>query len=261
MKKFLSAFLAILMVLSMVATSLTTVFAADAKEGEGTTDSAEIVKTLKEIILPTYAAEAFYDITKPGWAVGGGGQEFGTGWFEKEIDGKTGVATTMTGSGDVVASRFHYYASEPVDISDMTSSASGRIRLSLRTDSELASDTLKLIAGKIQALVFGIKDPYNIDAESVIPNNVDLEICVGARLGFPKLLSKTGDMPEVVGDVVFRANLSSISRLLGSDVGRPQVDCGIRFMDVPYEVIPSIMKPNKKLSNDVWLFRLTVTWA
>ena len=148
-----------------------------------------------------------------------------------------------------------------VDISDMTSSASGRIRLALRTDSELASDTLKLIAGKIQALVFGIKDPYNIDAESVIPNNVDLEVCVGARLGFPKLLSKTGDMPEVVGDVVFRANLSSISRLLGSDVGRPQVDCGIRFMDVPYEVIPSIMKPNKKLSNDVWLFRLTVTWA
>ncbi len=120
MKKFLSAFLAILMVLTMVATSMVTVFAADAEEGEGASGSTEIVKSLKEIILPNNAAEAFYDITKPGWAVGGGGQEYGTGWAEKEIDGKTGVATTMTGSGNVVTSRFHYYAAEPTDISGMT---------------------------------------------------------------------------------------------------------------------------------------------
>jgi hypothetical protein len=135
------------------------------------------------------------------------------------------------------------------------------VHLALRTDSDLASETLKLIAGRVQALVFGIKDPYNIDPETIVPDNVGLEICIGMRVGFPKLLSKTGDLPEVLGEVVFRANLSSMSRLLGSDIGSPQVDCGIRFMDVPPEIIPSIMKPNKKLSNDIWLFRLTVTWA
>jgi hypothetical protein len=148
-----------------------------------------------------------------------------------------------------------------IDVSDITSSASGRVHLALRTDSDLASETLKLIAGRVQALVFGIKDPYNIDPETIVPDNVGLEICIGMRVGFPKLLSKTGDLPEVLGEVVFRANLSSMSRLLGSDTGSPQVDCGIRFMDVPPEIIPSIMKPNKKLSNDIWLFRLTVTWA
>ena len=96
MKKFLSAFLAVLMVLSMVATSMVTVFAADAEEGEGASGSTEIVKTLKEIILPNNAAEAFYDITKPGWGVGGGGQELHDGWDEMEIDGKTYCDTDFT---------------------------------------------------------------------------------------------------------------------------------------------------------------------
>ena len=77
-------------------------------------------KGLKEIVLSNNAAEDFYNIAKPGWAVGGGGQAYGNGWAEVELDGKTGIATTLTGSGNVVTSRFHYYAVEPTDISGMT---------------------------------------------------------------------------------------------------------------------------------------------
>ena len=77
-------------------------------------------KGIKEILVSNNAAEAFYDATKPGWGVGGGGQEYGNGWEEMTIDGKTGVLTALTGKGKIFDSRFHYYAAEPTDISGMT---------------------------------------------------------------------------------------------------------------------------------------------
>lgn len=144
--------------------------------------------------------------------------------------------------------------------SDITSSASGKIRIAFRTDSELASDVLKAIAGRVEALVLGIKDPYRIQAERIVPEDVDLEICLCMDVGFPRILSRNGDMPKVSGDVVFRANIASLTRIVDIDTGKPSIDCGIRFEDVPTEVIPKIMKPNKKMSHDVWLFKLTVSY-
>ena len=148
-----------------------------------------------------------------------------------------------------------------VSVSDISSSASGKLRIALRTDSDLASDVLKAISGRIESMVLGIKDPYRIQPDKIIPEDVDLEICLGMNVGFPKIMSKTGEMPEVSGDVVFRANIASLTRIIGMDTGRPSIDCGIRFEDVPTEVIPKIMKPNKKMSHDVWLFKLTVSYA
>lgn len=148
-----------------------------------------------------------------------------------------------------------------LSMSDITSSASGKLRIAFRTDSELASDVLKAIAGRVEALVLGIKDPYRIQAERIVPEDVDLEICLGMDIGFPRILSKTGDMPKVSGDVVFRANIASLTRIIGIDTGKPSIDCGIRFEDVPTEVIPKIMKPNKKMSHDIWLFKLTVSYS
>lgn len=148
-----------------------------------------------------------------------------------------------------------------VGVSDLTSSASGRLRLALRTDSDLASDTLKAIAGRVESLILGIKDPYRIQPDRIIPEDVDIEMCLGMEVGFPKLLCKTSDIPRICGDVVFRANLASLTRIIGIDTGKPSIDCGIRFDDVPTEAIPSIMKPNKKMSHDIWLFRLTVSYG
>jgi len=147
------------------------------------------------------------------------------------------------------------------DVSDMSSSLSGGVTISLRTDSDLLEDVLKYIAGKIEELALSIKNPYKIDSVSMFTDNIDLEITFDARVGFPEFLAKkVDDLPQMDLGVTFRTNISALTKVFGTDTGTPMVECGVRVMDCPGVVIPSKLSPKAGMTHDLWLFRLTLEW-
>lgn len=147
------------------------------------------------------------------------------------------------------------------DIKDASSSGSAGIRVALRTDGDLVKDCLRYIAGKAESLILGIKNPYRIDPLEMFTENIDLEVLAHAGVGFPEVLSKGMDLPEMDLAVLFRANLSSLSRIVDVDTGRPEMEFGIMARNCPLAAIPSKLRPNKQLEHDLWLFKAVVTLA
>ena len=147
------------------------------------------------------------------------------------------------------------------DVKDLSSSGSAGIRVALRTDGELAKDCLRYIAGKVESLILGIKNPYRIDPVEMFAENIDLEVLAHAGIGFPEVLSKGADLPEIDLAVLFRANLSSLSRIVDIDSGRPEMEFGVMARNCPVAAIPLKLRPDEKLSHDLWLFKATVKLA
>ena len=147
------------------------------------------------------------------------------------------------------------------DVKDLSSSGSAGIRVALRTDGELAKDCLRYIAGKVESLILGIKNPYRIDPVEMFAENIDLEVLAHAGVGFPEVLSKGTDLPEMDLAVLFRANLSSLSRIVDIDSGRPEMEFGVMARNCPVAAIPHKLRPDEKLSHDLWLFKATVKLA
>ncbi len=141
------------------------------------------------------------------------------------------------------------------DLKDMTSSASAGIRIALRTDGELVKDCLRYIAGKVEEMVLGMNNPYSIDPLEMFAENIDLEVCVDARIGFPELLSGGADLPRMDLGMVVRANLSSLTRMLGADAGRPEIEFGVLARDCPAAVVPARLSPHDLMKHDLWLFK------
>ena len=149
-----------------------------------------------------------------------------------------------------------------VDIGDAAGVTSNGIRVALVADDDLASDVLKYAAGNLQAMVLGVKNPYRIDPLGMFTENIDLEVMYHTSVGFPKLLAGENDeLPKMDLAISFRANMASITRILGTDTGKPSVTCAIGALDCPYEVIPSKLNPNRNMDHDLWLMKVTVTWA
>lgn len=145
------------------------------------------------------------------------------------------------------------------DVKDASSTGSAGIRIALRTDGDLVKDCLRYIAGKAEALILGIKNPYRIDPLEMFTENIDLEVLAHAGVGFPEVLSKGVDLPEIDLAVLFRANLSSLSRIVDADTGRPEMEFGIMARNCPLAAIPSKLRPDKQLEHDLWLFKAVVT--
>lgn len=145
------------------------------------------------------------------------------------------------------------------DVKDATSSMSSGIRVAFRTDGDLVKDCLRFIAGKVESLILGIKNPYRINPLEMFTENIDLEVLAHAAVGFPEIISKGADLPKMDLAAVFRANLSSISRIAGIDTGHPGMEFGIMARDCPIVAIPSKFRPDPDLSHDLWLFKATVT--
>ena len=97
-----------------------------------------------------------------------------------------------------------------VDMTDLTSSAKSGFRVALRTDSQLAEDCLKFIAGKLEALLLDIDNPYSISLGKSFMENIDLEVGVHVQVGFPEFLKEGIDLPNANLEGVFRTNLESI---------------------------------------------------
>ena len=148
-----------------------------------------------------------------------------------------------------------------VDVGDATGSAEGGVRIALRTDGELIEDALRYITGKIMEIVLRADNPYSIDPVGMFTENLDLEVTVHAGIGFPEILSDGADLPQMDLGVTFRTNLAGITRVLGTDTGRPEVQFGIRAIDCPDLAIPSKLRPKADMEHDLWLMLLTVRFG
>ena len=148
-----------------------------------------------------------------------------------------------------------------VDVSDATSAASAGARIALRTDGDLVEDVLRYITGKVVELVLRAENPYSIDPVGMFAENIDLEVTLRAGIGFPEMLSGGADLPQMDLGVTFRTNLSGITRLLGTDTGRPEVQFGIRAIDCPEAAIPSRLSPKEGMDHDLWLMLVTVRFG
>ncbi len=151
------------------------------------------------------------------------------------------------------------YAS--VDLQDATSSASSGVRIALRTDGDLVEDVMKYVVGKIVEVILNAKNPYRIDPVEMFTENIDLEVTAHAGIGFPEILSNGTDLPRMDLGVTFRTNLSAITRIIGTDTGRPEMVMGIRIIDCPDAAIPSKLSPKKDMDHDLWLLQMTVRFA
>lgn len=148
-----------------------------------------------------------------------------------------------------------------IDVMDITSSASGGVRVALRCDSELVEDTLKYIAGKVESIALSMKNPYRIDGVAMFTDNIDLELTIGAKLQFPRILASAADsLPKVDFGATFRTNIFALTKLFGEDIGRPEVECGLRVIDCPTALIPSKLSPKGGMDHDLWLFKVTIAW-
>ena len=118
---------------------------------------------------------------------------------------------------------------------------------------------------KMQAFIMEIAlradNPYSIDPVGMFTENLDLEVTVHAGVGFPDLLYDGDGLPQMDLGVTFRTNLAGITRVLGSDTGRPEVQFGIRAIDCPELAIPSRLNPKDGMDHDLWLMLMTVRFG
>ncbi|MBR4225719.1 MAG: lamin tail domain-containing protein [Candidatus Methanomethylophilaceae archaeon] len=147
-----------------------------------------------------------------------------------------------------------------VDVADLTSSAEGGFRIALRTDSQLAEDCLKFVAGKLESLLMGMDNPYSISLGRSFMEDIDLEIGFHAEVGFPDAVKKGVDLPDANVEAVFRTNLSSLSGLFGDSAGKPEAMFGIVIRDCPLGGIPDVVKADPKMDRDLWLMKAVVRW-
>ncbi len=147
------------------------------------------------------------------------------------------------------------------DLKDATSTVTSGMRVAFRTDGDLVKDCLKYVAGKVESLLLGIKNPYSIDPLAMFTENIDLEVMLHAGVGFPELLSKGADLPKMDLCMVLRTNLASLTRIAGIDTGDPGIEFGILARDCPKAVVPSKLGPKDTMTHDLWLFKATVTLA
>jgi hypothetical protein len=106
-----------------------------------------------------------------------------------------------------------------------------------------------------------MKNPYRIDGVAMFTDNIDLELTIGAKLQFPRILASAADsLPKVDFGATFRTNISALTKLFGEDIGRPEVECGLRVIDCPTALIPSKLSPKGGMDHDLWLFKVTIAW-
>ena len=139
MKKFLSVLLAVMMVLSAVATMIVSV-SAGATVDAGVTPNSILVSD------GTDAATNFYDPTTPGWSMTNNGNGDTTYKVVDVVTGKEtekAVGDVITGPAEfpLIGYRFHYWAAETLDISGMK-----YLEFDLYlTDAEVYKDTTMIV--------------------------------------------------------------------------------------------------------------------
>ncbi|MCQ2079341.1 MAG: lamin tail domain-containing protein [archaeon] len=144
-----------------------------------------------------------------------------------------------------------------VDFTDLTSTGRSGFRIYVMVDSDIVGDVLKYLIGKAEALFLNIDDPYNINIDSVVYDDVYVGVGVYGGIKAPSFLDKTQKGEKVLMGVDICCNLSSLASLLGDDVGTPKVKAQIGIRNCPYEMIPKQLGVKKNMTYDLWFIRMT----
>ena len=147
-----------------------------------------------------------------------------------------------------------------VDFTDLTSSGRTGFRAYVAADGELVGDVMRYLMGKFEALFLGIGDPYNIDIDSVIYDDVYIGVTVYGGINPPSLLCASTSKPDkVLLGIDIRSNLSAVGGLFGYDLGTPKVKAQVGIKNCPRELIPAALSVKKNMTYDYWFIRMTFT--
>ena len=143
------------------------------------------------------------------------------------------------------------------DFTDLTSSGRTGFRAYASADGELVGDVMRYLMGKFEALFLGIGDPYNIDIDSVIYDDVYIGVTVYGGISPPSLLCASTSDKKVLLGIDIRSNLSAVGGLFGCDLGTPKVEAQIGIKNCPKELIPPALGVKKNMTYDYWFIRMT----
>ena len=143
------------------------------------------------------------------------------------------------------------------DFTDLTSSGRTGFRAYVSADGELVGDVMRYLMGKFEALFLGIGDPYNIDIDSVIYDDVYIGVTVYGGISPPSLLCASTSDKKVLLGIDIRSNLSAVGGLFGCDLGTPKVKAQIGIKNCPKELIPPALGVKKNMTYDYWFIRMT----
>lgn len=144
------------------------------------------------------------------------------------------------------------------DVSDAAGATATGIRLALSIDSKTVGDTIKYLVGEIEALLFNMENPYDIDGGTVLYDNIDLAITAYTGMKAPKILVKPEDIPDIKLGVYISGNISALCTVFGNDVGKWSVTAGVLIEDCPSAILPSAMSADPDLKSDLWLIRAVI---
>lgn len=144
------------------------------------------------------------------------------------------------------------------EVSDISGSSATGIRLALSIDTKTVGDTIKFLVGEIEALLFNMENPYDIDGGTMFYENVDLAMTAYTGMRAPGFLNNSDLLPEINAGVYIASNISGLCGMFGIDAGRWSVTAGIVLEDCPSILIPSIIKIDQGLKSDLWLVRAVV---
>ena len=144
------------------------------------------------------------------------------------------------------------------EVSDISGSSATGIRLALSIDTKTVGDTIKFLVGEIEALLFNMENPYDIDGGTMFYENVDLAVTAYTGMRAPGFLNNSDLLPEINAGVYIASNISGLCGMFGIDAGRWSVTAGIVLEDCPSILIPSIIKIDQGLKSDLWLVRAVI---
>ncbi len=147
-----------------------------------------------------------------------------------------------------------------VDFADLTSTGRSGFKIYVSAGSELVKDVLQYLLGKAEALFLNIDDPYNINIDSVVYDDVYVGISVYGGIKLPTKISAATDQKVTLG-VDIAVNLSAVGGLFGCDLGTPKVKASIGIKNCPYEIIPQTLNVKKGMIYDYYFMTLTFTAA
>jgi hypothetical protein len=147
-----------------------------------------------------------------------------------------------------------------VEFTDLVSANRTGFKAYLAADKELVGDILKFLLGKIEALLLGIGDPYNIDLGKVLYEDVYLGVTVYGGIKLPEMLKGDKEFGgKVLLGVDIASNIAAVGGLLGHDLGTPKVKARIGITNCPYELIPKALGMKKNMTYDYWLLSMSFT--
>ena len=148
-----------------------------------------------------------------------------------------------------------------VSISDDSGSAGSGFRLSLSVSNGFVREALHWFGN---ALVEAMRDLLNPMAPlrsalsmERLCENTWIGLSAFTKVGLPNILGKSPMTVKLA--TVIKVNLAAMGMMVGKDMGRPQMSCGVLISGIPASVLQDVRLRGTGTLVDVWLLKASVT--